>query len=136
MDIAGKTVVLRGPAGKLGRPDAPNTGPWAGEGSGWRGVIWDGDDKADNRYHHTAMAVENQNYSLTGPTGGLFGIDATRFSGDIGKQFYYKPDGDTDRGSYETMRVYNGNENGGIEAQVEYIDPAPFFSCPVALEVV
>lgn len=136
MQIDGKTVVLRGPAGRLGRPDAINTGPWASLGTGWRGIIWDGDDPKDTRYHHTAHQVNGGNYTYTNSSGGLAGADATKYSGGINQQFYYKPDGDIDAGGYETWCTYDGNENGAIEAQIEYTDPAPFFSCPMAVEVV
>lgn len=138
MDINGKTVVLRGPGGRLGRPDNPNTGIWAGENKGWRGMIWDGSDKNDSRYHHVATKVENSNYAIVHKqNNGLLGADATKHSSGLDKQFYYKPDGNTDRGGYETMRVYDGNENGAIQAQVEYNnDEGKYFSASVAVEVV
>jgi hypothetical protein len=101
-------------------------------------MIWDGRDVHDARYHHTAHKVENQNYALVHvQNNGLAGADATKHSGDIGAQFYYKPDNDVDRGGYETWRVYDGNENGALEAQIEYDnDEGKYFSCPVAIEVV
>jgi hypothetical protein len=138
MNLDNQIVVLRGPAGLLGRPDEPNTGTWGSLGTGWRGLIWDGTDVHDARYHHRAKSVENQNYVLTHEdTHGMAGADATKHSGDLRKQFYYKPDGDTDRGAYETWRVYDGNENGALEAQIEFNDDqGKYFACPVALEVV
>jgi hypothetical protein len=138
MNLDNKIVVLRGPAGKLGRPDAPNTGTWGDIGQGWRGMIWDGADIHDARYHHRAKSVENLNYALIHEQNhGLAGVDATKHSGDIGQQFYYKPDGNGDRGAYETWCIYDGNQNGALEAQVEYSnDEGKYFSCPCAIEVV
>jgi glutamine amidotransferase-like uncharacterized protein len=138
MTLDQKTVVLRGPAGRLGRPDNKNTGVWGSSGKGFRGVIWDGTDPHDARYQHTAIAVENKNYQIINKqTGGMMGADATGYSGSIPLQFYYKPDGDTDRGGYETWRVYDGNENGAIQAQIEYdAERGKYFSASVAVEVV
>lgn len=138
MDINGKTVVLRGPGGKLGRPDAPNTGVWAYLRAGWRGIIFDGSDTSDERYHHVATLVENSNYAITHKqNNGLCGADATKYSTALDKQFYYKPDSNTDRGSYETWRVYSGNENGAVQAQIEYDDnEGKYFSASFAVEVV
>lgn len=135
MDIDGKIVILRGPAGKLATPDAANTGTWGS--IGWRGVTWaDAHDTGDPT-HHRARKV-GQDYTFTSVAhNGLLGADATKHSGAIDQQFYYKPDGNTDAGGYETWRVYDGNENGAIEAQIEYTnDEGRYFSCPLAVEVV
>lgn len=137
MDINGKTIVLRGPGGKLGRPDGHDTGIWGGLHAGWRGLIFDGTDKNDARYHHVARKVENNNYAITNQFNGLLGADATKFSTGLDKQFYYKPDGNADRGGYETWRVYEGNENGAVQGQIEYNDESgKYFSASVAIEVV
>jgi hypothetical protein len=138
MQIDGKTVVLRGPGGKLGRPDAPNTGVWAGLGTGWRGVIWDGTDVHNPLYHHRATKVEDNNYALVHiENNGLAGVDATKYSTGLDKQFYYKPDGITDRGGYETFCVYSGNSNGALQGQIDYNDESgQYFSASVAIEVV
>jgi hypothetical protein len=137
----GTIVVLRGLRGKLGRPDEKNTGPWAAVGAGWRGLIWDGTDKADARYHHVVTEVGDDYVIAHQANGGAFGIDGTQFSGDVGQQFYYKPDGDTAAGFAETIRIYDGNANGALQGQVEYApgsggDDGAFFGCSVAIEVV
>ncbi len=137
MDIDGKLVILRGPAGKLASPDAPNTGTWASLGAGWRGVAWlDVHSPSDSARHHVKKQPDG-NYTFTSHVSGLLGADATKHSGAIDQQFYYKPDGNPDAGGYETWRVYDGNENGAIEAQIEYSnDEGRYFSCPLAVEVV
>lgn len=139
--MADQIVVLRGPGGKLCRPDGPNTGPWAGIGAGWRGLIFDGLDKNDARYHHVQSKPDTDYALVSKQTGGILGCDATEHSGGLDKQFYYKPDGNTDRGWAETFRIYDGNGNGAIEAQIEYApgsggDAGAFFSYPLAVEVV
>jgi hypothetical protein len=137
MTLDGKLVILRGPAGRLARYDAPNTGPWGSLGTGWRGFIWD-DPHApiDVRCRHRATKQPDGNYVFAHELGGVAGADATRHSGSILDQFYYAPDGQA-AGGYETWRVYDGNENGAIEAQIEYTnDEGRYFSCPLAVEVV
>jgi hypothetical protein len=86
---------------------------------------------------HVAKKVGN-NYTFTSLAhNGLAGADATKHSGAIDQQFYYKPDGNTDAGGYETWRVYDGNENGALEAQIEYSnDEGKYFACPLAVEIV
>ena len=137
MDIDGKIIILRGPAGKLASPDAPNTGTWGSLGQGWRGVAWLEAHSGDAAAQHKAAKV-GDNYTFTSLAhNGLAGADATKHSGAIDQQFYYKPDGNTDAGAYETWRVYDGNENGALEAQIEYTnDEGRYFSCPLAVEVV
>ncbi len=138
MDIDGKLVILRGPAGKLASPDAPNTGTWGGLGQGWRGVAWlDAHDASAAREHH-AVKLPNGNYVFRSIAhDGLLGCDATKHSGDLTQQGYYKPDGNADAGGYEQWRVYDGNENGAIEAQIEYDnDEGRYFGYPLAVEVV
>lgn len=130
MDIDGQLVLLRGPAGLLASPDAPNTGPWAHLGTGWRGMRFGAASP------HRAVKLPNGRYTFTSQTQGLAGADATQHSGSILAQFYYKPDGNTDAGAYEQWRVYDGNENGAIEAQIEYDDASGrYFSCPLAVEL-
>jgi hypothetical protein len=133
-DIDGKLVILRGPAGRLARPDAPNTGPWASLGNGWRGMLFD----ATAQSQHRATKLANGRYTFTNIDHEcLAGADATVHSGNILAQFYYKPSGNTLSGGYEEWRCYDGNENGAIEAQIEYDnDEGRYFSCPVAVEVV
>ena len=136
MDIDGTLVILRGPAGKLARPDAPNTGPWAHLHQGWRGVIWDDPHSTEPRCRHRVTRAADGNYTFTNEHGGFMGADATTHSGDLTRQFYYKPSG-RPAGGYETWRVYDGNENGAIQAQIEYRnDEGAYFSCSVAVEVV
>ncbi len=138
MDIDGKLVILRGPAGKLARPDMPNTGTWGSLGAGWRGIIWSDAHSTDPGTRHRAVKLPSGRYLFTSEThNGLMGADATKHSGAIDQQFYYKPDGNPDAGGYEQWRVYDGNENGAIEAQIEYSnDEGRYFACPLAVEVV
>ncbi len=138
MDIDGKLVILRGPAGKLASPDAPNTGTWGGLGQGWRGVLWMGPHSNTEDLRHRAVKLPSGNYTFTSAQhNGLLGCDATKHSGDLTQQFYYKPDGNPDVGGYETWRVYDGNESGAIEAQIEYDnDEGRYFGYPLAIEVV
>jgi hypothetical protein len=138
--MADTLVVLRGPGGKLGRPDNPNTGPWAGEGAGWRGVVFDGTDKTDERYHHIRPAAA-PDALVHKQHGSVMGCDATLHSGGLDKQHYYKPDGQTAQGWAERWQFYDGNANGAIEAQVEYApgsggDDGAFFAYPLAVEVI
>lgn len=134
--------VVRGPGGKLGRPDGKNTGPWAGNGNGWRGLVFDGenDKKGDERYHFIRPAAK-QNALISKHTNSVVGCDATEHSGGLNKQFYLKPDGDQGQGWAEEWQFYNGNANGAIQVQVEYSpgrggDDGPFFSYPLAFEVI
>lgn len=137
MDLDGKLVLLRGPAGKLASPDAPNTGTWASLGAGWRGVTWADPHSPAPATQHRAVKVGTNYLFVSVAHNGLLGADATKHSGAIDQQFYYKPDGNPDAGGYETWRVYDGNENGAIEAQIEYSnDEGRYFSCPLAVEVV
>ncbi len=137
MDIDGKLVILRGPAGKLASPDAPNTGTWGGLGQGWRGVAWVGAHSSDTNARHRAFKLPSGRYTFTSATNGLLGCDATKHSGDLTQQCYYKPDGNTDAGGYEQWRVYDGNESGAIEAQIEYDNSeGKYFGYPLAIEVV
>ena len=138
MEIDGKTVRLRGPAGKLASPDTPNTGTWGGLNAGWRGVSWlDAHSASDAARHHAKKAADG-NYTFTSLAhNGLAGADATKHSGAIDQQFYYKPDGNTDAGGYETWRVYEGAENGALLAMIEYVnDEGRYFACGLAVEVV
>lgn len=140
--MASDTIgVVRGPGGKLGRPDEKNTGPWAHEPGGWRGFIFDGgnDKKGDERYHFVRPAAV-QDALVSKQTGAVAGCDATEHSGGLNKQFYLKPDGQTGQGWAERWQFYTGNKNGAIQAQVEYGpgyggDDGPFFSYPLAFEV-
>lgn len=136
-EIDGKTVILRGPAGWLASPDAPNTGPWADIGHGWRGFRWLSAHDATTETHHRATKLPNGRYTFTSITNGLAGADATKHSGNLLAQFYYKPDGDDVSGGYEEWRCYEGNESGAIEAQIEYDDAeGKYFGCSLAVEIV
>jgi hypothetical protein len=138
MDIDGKLVILRGPAGKLASPDAPNTGPWGSLGAGWRGVYWgDPHNVKAVQVQHRATKQPDGNYTFTSlEHNGVLGADATKHTGDILSQFYYMPAGMA-AGGYETWRVYDGNENGAIQAQIEYSnDEGRYFACSLAVEVV
>lgn len=141
MEIDGKIVVLRGPGGLLLMPDAPNTGTWGGLQRGWRGALWTADGDTQLR----AAKLPNGRYTFTHVAHrGLAGADAGQYSPALDKQIYFKPDGDSDAGDLEQWRVYDGNENGAIEAQIEQVtdDHHPagagkrFFAYPLAVELV
>ena len=137
MEIDGKTVILRGPAGQLAAPDAPNTGIWGHLGTGWRGVDWADPHSAGTDCNHVAAKQPDGNYTFRSVHHGLMGADATKHSVGLDKQMYYKPDGNTDAGGYETWRVYEGTENGAILALIEYTnDEGRYFACGLAVEVV
>lgn len=143
MDIDGKIVRLRGAGGLSIAPDAPNTGTWGGLNQGWRGVRYVGESDPAARLR--ARKLPNGRYTFTSETtNGLAGADATSYSAAIDKQGYFKPDGNTDAGDYEQWRVYDGNENGAIEAQIEHVTDGhhadgagrKFFAFPLAVELV
>jgi hypothetical protein len=135
--IDGKIVLLRGPAGLLACPDAPNTGTWGSLNQGWRGFRWLDAHSPDATAQHRCTKVGDR-YTFTNlGTNGLAGADATKHSGSIPQQFYYKPDGNTDAGDYELWQVYTGNANGALQAQIEYSnDEGRYFACSLAVEVV
>jgi hypothetical protein len=143
--LDGKTVRLRGVKGMLIRPDAPNTGMWKdATPPGWRGGIFDGINDDDERCHYVAKAVGNR-YTFTNKMENcLIGEDAGWYSTAIDQQLYHKPTDNTDAGDLELWRVYDGNDNGAIEAQCEHTsdDKHPsgagkkFFAYPLSVEVV
>jgi Putative Ig domain len=143
--LDGKKVVLRGPGGMLLRPDAPNTGIWANaQPPGWRGSIFDGADSRDSRYHYVAKAVGNRYTFANVADNCLAGEDGGQYSGGLGSQVYHKPSGNTDAGDLEQWRVYDGNQNGGLEAQCEHTTDRQhpsgagksYFAYPLAVEVI
>lgn len=143
MEIDGKIVQLRGAGGRLVAPDAPNTGTWGGLNKGWRGVRYVGD--GDGAARMRARKLSSGRYTFTSEgTNGLAGADGGQYSPALDKQGYFKPDGDTDAGELEQWRVYDGNENGAIEAQIEQTTdqnhPAgagrKFFVFPLTVEIV
>lgn len=146
MNIDGKKVVLRGPGGLLMRPDAPNTGTWGGLNKGWRGAIFDGHDANDARYHHTAAALGSRYTFTHAQNKGFAGADSGEHSPALDKQYYYTPDNSDPSvaGDLEQFRVYDGNENGALQAQTELKTTAEhpsgagkaFFAYAVAVEVV
>jgi hypothetical protein len=122
-EIDGKTVRLRAFKGMLIRPDAPSTGLWAtidGKPSQWRGGLYDAFADDDARTHHRATKLENGRYTFTNLEHDCInGSDAGQYTPAINLQHYYKPSGVTDAGDLEQYRVYDGNENGALEAQIE-----------------
>ncbi len=134
MDIDGKLVILRGPAGKLASPDAPNTGTWASLGAGWRGVEWGGPDMR----HRAAKQSDGDYIFINEAHNCIAGADGGPYSPALDKQMYYKPTGNTDAGALERWKVYDGNANGAIEAQIEQLseDGKPMFVCPLAVEII
>lgn len=130
-----KIVVLKGPGGKYGRADNPNTGPWGYLGKGWRGMIWDVTNAAGaDRFE---LTMPDKRHKLVHATNrGLLGVDAT--VANIAQQFYLTPP-DHSRGWAESPIIYEGNVSGVLSGQVEYDhDPAlgKFVSCAFAVEVV
>jgi hypothetical protein len=125
-------VAIKGPGGKYARADEPNTGPWGHIGAGWRGIKWDREKPSIECQFE--MSKPDDRFKLVHvETRGLFGIDATKYSGDIGQQFYLKPD-EQDRGSYESPVIYEGNLVGVLQGVVEYEDGG-YYSCAFAVEV-
>lgn len=145
MEIDGKTVRLRGAGGRCIAPDAPGTGIWGtldGKPSQWRGVRYV--DEHDPAAQYKAAKIAGDRYTFTNASAScLAGADAGQYSAGLDRQGYHKPTGDTDAGDLEQWRVYEGNENGAIEAQVEqttddqHVDGAgrKFFGFPLAVEV-
>lgn len=130
---------VRGPGGKLGRPDERNTGPW--KDIGWRGLVFDGTSaqKGDERYHFVANT--DKSALVSKKTGSVIGCDATPGVPALDKQFYIKPDGDTGQGWAEQWQFYDGNRNGAIMAVIEYSpgaggDDGAFFSYALAFEAI
>ena len=143
MEIDGKIVRLRGAGGRVIAPDAPNTGTWGSLGKGWRGTR--DVDENDPAGRMRARKVDGNRYTFTSEaTHGIAGADGTRHSGSLATQTYFKPDGDTDAGDYERWRVYDGNENGALEAQIEHVTDnehadgpgRKFFAFPLSVEIV
>jgi len=126
-------VAIKGPAGKYARADKPNTGPWADLGEGWRGLLFDRDAATEDCQFEMSKPDDRFKFVHVG-TRGLFGLDATKYSGDIGAQFYLKPN-ENDRGEYESPVVYEGNRLGVLQGVVEYSDGG-YYSCAFAVEVV
>jgi hypothetical protein len=130
-----KIVAIKGPGGKYGRADAPNTGPWGGLGAGWRGLVWDGDAPHNDNYRFELTQPDKRHKLVNVATRGLFGVDAT--SAHIAQQFYLKPD-ENDRGWAESPVVYDGNVSGVVFGVVEFDQDAAlgrFVSCAFAVEV-
>jgi hypothetical protein len=146
MEIDGKIVRLRGAGGKVIAPDAPGTGIWGtldGKPSEWRGVLYVGQDSSAAKYR--AHKLPSNRYTFTNvEAAALAGADAGQYSAGLDKQGYHKPTGNTDAGELEQWRVYDGNENGAIEAQVEQTTDEnhpdgpghKFFGFPLAVEVI
>ncbi len=133
-------VCIVGPAGKFGRPDRPNTGPWAGLGRGWRGIIFDGTSPSDD--YRFELTKPDDRHQLYHPgVNCFFGADATEHSPKPGAdQFFLKPASEG-RGRDESPAIYEGNNMPGLlSGQVEYkanngAGPA-FVSCAFAVMVV
>lgn len=145
MEIDGKIVRLRGAGGRAIAPDSPGTGIWGSQGGDlkeWRGVRYVGQDDGAARYK--ARKLSSGRYTFVNVEADcLAGADAGQYSAGLDKQGYHKPTGNTDAGDLEQWRVYDGNENGAIEAQVEqttdqnHPDGAgrKFFGFPLAVEL-
>ncbi len=145
MPTTKQSVLIIGTAGKAGRPDKPNTGPWkdlkddAGQPRNWRGVIFDGAvDQHGNLtpgpakpgepapqasdYAFELSQPDNRHQLYHAGVDGFFGADATAFAVSPGSdQFYVKPAAET-RGAYESPVVYEGNVTSKLlSGQVEYL---------------
>lgn len=136
-----QTVLIIGPAGKAGRPDKPNTGPWGSLNRGWHGIIWDGDPNNPTDKHKFELSKPDDRHQLYhAGADGFFGADATAFATKPGSdQFYIKPAAET-RGGYEAPVIYEGNLTPGLlSGQVEYVADGghgqPFVSCAFAIKV-
>jgi hypothetical protein len=121
-------VAIKGPGGKYGRPDAPNTGPWGHLGTGWRAVRFDrATPDADCRFELSKPDDKHKLVNVS--TRGLFSVDPT--AAHIEEQFNIKPS-ETDRGWSESPVVYDGNLFGQLTGQVEFTQDAAlgrFVSC-------
>jgi hypothetical protein len=145
-EIDGKIVQLRGAGARLIAPDAPGTGIWGtldGKPSQWRGVIYAADGAGGTKYLASKLAGGRYTFRNVDHDC-LLGADAGQYSSGLDRQGYHKPTGDTDAGDLEQWRVYDGNENGAIEAQIEQVTdeqhPAgagkKIFAFPLAVEIV
>jgi hypothetical protein len=129
-----KLVAVKGAAGKYGRADKPDTGPWGHLKEGWRGIIFDR-DHPDTDCQFELTKPDDRFKLVHVQTRTLFGLDATKHSGGINEQFYLKPD-ENNRGAYESPVIYEGNLNGALQGVVEYVnDEGKYFSCAFAVEV-
>lgn len=136
-----KTVVIRGPAGKLARIDSSERGQGP---FNWYPVRWDGTNK-NNPSCQFEQTRPDTKFQLTHKTTrALFGADATSHAADtanpfdISKQFYGKPDDAGGRGWAESPCIYEGNLNGALQGVFEYKpDEGGFlgFSAAFAVEV-
>jgi PKD repeat protein len=121
MEIDGKIVQLRGAGLRLIAPDAPGTGIWKeidGKPTQWRGVLYVADGGSSSRYR--AKKIPGDRYLFTNVDHDcLAGADGGAYSTGLDRQGYHKPTGDTDAGDLEQWRVYEGNEAGTIQAQIE-----------------
>jgi hypothetical protein len=126
MEIDGKVVQLRGAGLRLIAPDAPGTGIWGvldGKPSEWRGVLYVTDGASAARYR--AKKIPGDRYTFTNVEAEcLAGADLGQYSAGLDKQGYHKPTGNTDAGDLEQWRVYEGNEIGTIQAQIEQTSDA------------
>lgn len=126
MEIDGKIVQLRGAGLKLIAPDSPGTGIWGSQGGelkDWRGVRYVGDGDGAARYR--AKKIPGDRYLFTNVDADcLAGADLGQYSAGLDKQGYHKPTGNTDAGELEQWRVYEGNEIGTVQAQIEQTSDA------------
>lgn len=142
--IDGKIGVLRGIRGEVISPGAPGTGIWGiidGKPSQWRDNIWKSDAAGvPDECRYLATKLPNGRYTMKNVAHDCFaGEDAGPYSPGIDKQIYHKPTGNTDAGDLEQWRVYDGNQNGAIECQVEQATDdgrgKKFFAYPLSFEV-
>ncbi len=126
MEIDGKTIQLRGAGLRLIAPDAPGTGIWGSQGGDtkdWRGVLYVADDAPATKYR--AKKIPGDRYVFTNIDHNCnAGADGGQYSTGLDRQGYHKPTGDTDAGDLEQWRVYEGNEIGSIQAQIEQTSDA------------
>jgi len=126
MEIDGKVVQLRGAGLRLIAPDAPGTGIWKeidGKPTQWRGVLYVADGGSSTRYR--AKKIPGDRYVFTNIDHQcVAGADGGQYSTGLDRQGYHKPTGDTDAGDLEQWRVYEGNEAGTIQAQIEQTSDA------------
>lgn len=126
MEIDGKIVHLRGAGLRLIAPDSPGTGIWGSQGGDlkdWRGVLYVADDAPATKYR--AKKIPGDRYTFTNVDHDcLAGADLGQYSAGLDRQGYHKPTGNDDAGDLEQWRVYEGNEIGSVQAQIEQTSDA------------
>jgi hypothetical protein len=81
-------------------------------------VLYVADDAPATKYR--AKKIPGDRYLFTNVDHDcLAGADGGQYSTGLDRQGYHKPTGNTDAGDLEQWRVYEGNEIGSVQAQIE-----------------